>query len=189
MIGGMTESLAGKLLVASPLLVDPNFRRSVVLMCLHDENGAMGLILNRPVEAALVSDHLPEWTHAAAPPEVLFRGGPVEPATALALARILEEEPQIPWTPIVHRAGLIDISRSPGEFDAPIDRVRIFGGYAGWAAAQLADEIEEKAWFILDSWPSDLFTDRPETLWKDVLIRQGGDLALMAHYPNNPSLN
>ena len=189
MIERMPESLAGKLLVASPLLVDPNFRKSVVFVCLHDENGAMGLILNRPVEAALVSDHLPEWTQSAAPPGVLFRGGPVEPAAALALAQIIDEEPQIPWTPIAHRAGLIDISRSPGEFEAQIDRVRIFGGYAGWGATQLADEIEEKAWFIVDSWSSDLFTDRPETLWKDVLTRQGGDLALMGHYPDDPSLN
>jgi len=189
MIGAMTESLAGKLLVASPLLVDPNFRRSVVFVCLHDENGAMGLILNRPVEAALVSDHLPEWSEAVAPPGVLFRGGPVEPASALALARILAEDPQVPWTPIAHRAGLIDVSRGPRDFAASIDRVRIFGGYAGWGAAQLADEIEEKAWFILESWPSDLFTDRPETLWKDVLLRQGGDLALMAHYPDDPSKN
>jgi putative transcriptional regulator len=189
MIGTMTESLAGKLLVASPLLVDPNFRRSVVLMCLHVENGAMGLILNRPVETALVSDHLPEWTQAVAPPGVLFRGGPVEPASALALARIVEEEPRVPWTPIAHHTGLIDLSRSPDEFVALIDRVRIFGGYAGWGAVQLQDELAEKAWFVLESWPSDLFTDHPESLWSDVLRRQGGDLALMAHYPDDPSLN
>jgi len=189
MIGRMAESLAGKLLVASPVLVDPNFRRSVVLMCLHDEDGAMGLILNRPVEAALVSDHLPEWAHAVAPPGVLFRGGPVEPSSALALALVRQDEPQMQWTPVAHHAGLIDISRGPGEFGPAIDRLRIFGGYAGWGAAQLASEIEEKAWFIIDSWPSDLFTDRPEALWRDLLKRQGGDLALMAYYPDDPSLN
>ncbi len=189
MINAMTDSLAGKLLVASPLLVDPNFQRSVVLMCLHDENGALGLILNRPVDAAQVSDHLPEWGDTVAPPGVLFVGGPVEPASALALARSPGEEPPMSWTPVAHRAGLIDISRGPTEFAAVIDMVRIFGGYAGWGASQLADEIAEKAWFIVDSWPSDLFTNRPETLWKDVLTRQGGDLALMAHYPDDPSLN
>ncbi len=185
----MKDSLAGKLLVASPLLVDPNFHRAVVLVCAHDEGGALGLILNRPVEDALVSDHLPEWTDAAAPPAVLFRGGPVEPGTALALARSSGGEPPVAWTPVAHRAGLIDISRGPAELAPMIDTLRIFGGYAGWGASQLAEEIAEKAWFTVESWPSDLFTSEPEALWKHVLRRQGGDLALVAHYPDDPSLN
>ena len=185
----MVESLAGKLLVASPLLVDPNFYRTVVLMCLHDNDGAMGLVLNRPVAAALVSEHLPEWHHAVTPPDVLFRGGPVEPAAALALGHAAAGVEPLDWTAVAHRVGLVDMSKDPSEFAQTIDRVRIFGGYAGWGAGQLADEIEEKAWFVLDSWPTDFFTDQPETLWREVLRRQGGDLQLMASYPEDPALN
>lgn len=179
----MAEFYAGKLLVATPKLLDPNFFRTVVLICSHDENGALGLILNRPIEEVDVGEHLPEWRPLAASPEVVFAGGPVEPSAAMALAS------PAPAGPILDGLGLADLSRSPGELSPGPRTVRVFAGYSGWAAGQLEAEVADDAWFVVDARPGDVFSNEPGRLWHTVLRRQRGELGMYAFFPPDPAAN
>lgn len=177
----MSDSLAGRLLVASPLLTDPNFARGVVLVMQHDHDGAVGVILNRPSESP-VTDHLPRWAPAAADPDVVFVGGPCEPEVAIGLTE--GERVREPVGP--PGLGVADLESDP----EPGRRVRIFSGYAGWGPGQLESELEEEAWLVVDPEPADAFSSRPERLWRDVLARQPQqELRLLASYPPDPSLN
>jgi putative transcriptional regulator len=185
------EALAGKLLVASPTLLDPNFHRSVVLLCAHGAEGAFGVILNRPLGPAAVGDRLPEWRERLAEPAVLFGGGPVEPATALALghARGETNTDASGWTPLTGPTGPVALGTEAGELAAQLTRVRVFAGHAGWGAHQLEAEIAQGAWFVVEARAEDIFTDAPERLWQRVLRRQPGDLVLQAFYPPDLRLN
>ncbi len=188
----MAVSLEGRLLVAGPGLIDPNFWRAVVLVCRHDDDGALGLILNRPAELP-VGDLLPGWVEALAGPEVVFVGGPVEPEMAVALARLLPEyagrAESDTWTPIDDRLGLLDLSVTPGDEVGALESLRVFAGYAGWTDGQLDFEVASGDWFILDSRPDDPFSGEPVDLWRTVLRRQHGHLAFFADFPPHPSLN
>ena len=186
----MTESYAGKLLIASPKLVDPNFLRTVVLICSHDEKGAFGLVLNRPLEGVQVGEHVPAWVEHVAEPTVVFQGGPVEPTVGLGLALCREAEDAQGWTPVVGRMGLVDLARPPGaDGSTDIERARVFVGYSGWGAGQIEAEMADEAWFAVDAEPGDAFTEDPGRLWHDVLRRQGGKLAMFAFFPQDPTVN
>jgi len=87
------------------------------------------------------------------------------------------------------RLGLVDLDAPPEVLAAEVTEFRVFAGYAGWGAGQLRSEIEEGAWFVLAGEPNDVFIDDPEQLWRQVLRRQGGDLALVATFPDDPGLN
>lgn len=176
----MSESVAGTLLVASPVLIDPNFFRTVVLVLQHDEEGAVGVILNRP-SASQVSDHLAEWAVVACEPPVVFVGGPVEPAVAICLASSGAQGE----IPVIEGVWVVDVGEGPGD----ISTARIFSGYAGWAAGQLEAELAEGSWIVVDAEPADAFVTNPDALWSDVLRRQRGSLRLLASYPPDPSLN
>jgi putative transcriptional regulator len=169
-------SLKGKLLVATPGLLDPNFFRTVVLMLEHTDDGAVGVVLNRPSEHELVSA-LPDWEARAAAPSVLFVGGPVGAGTAICLGR----------TDGSADVAVIDATLDPDDLDGA--EVRFFSGYSGWGAGQLEAEIDEGAWLVLEADPDDALDDEPELLWSRVLERQGGTLALLAHYPDDPLTN
>lgn len=185
----MEESLGGKLLVASPKLLDPNFARTVVLVLSHDENGALGVVLNRALEVS-VDDVLPGWAPLVEPPQVLFSGGPVDRTAALAVAKLLGSNEVPGFTRMTGSIGLLDLTREPHELPVDdIDGLRVFGGYAGWGAGQLEAEIEEEAWFVLDAEPGDPFRTEPEALWRDVLRRQQGRLAMFAFLPEDPRMN
>jgi putative transcriptional regulator len=192
----MTEqSLSGRLLAATPQLGDPNFRRTVVLIVEDDlEEGTLGVVLNRPTEVPL-DQVLEAWTGLATGPQVVFRGGPISPNSALALALVpgRDEEP-VGWrsldgTPMMSRLGLVDLGAPPELLAGGITSMRVFAGYAGWGAGQLRDEIDEGAWYVLPGDPGDAFAADPEHLWQAVLRRQGGDLALVATYPDDPMWN
>jgi putative transcriptional regulator len=180
--GFMAEDrLAGRLLVASPVLLDPNFVRAVVLLLQHDEEGAVGVILNRPTEEP-VERHLPEWTNHLEEPPVVFLGGPVEPSVAIGVART-----DTPADAELPGVDLVDLGSDPaGQLDGG---VRVFSGYAGWGAGQLEDELAEGAWLVLNAWAEDVFSEQPEDLWSQVLRRQGGRIAMLATFPFDPSLN
>jgi len=178
-----------RLLVATPGLVDPNFDRSVVLMLEHDDGGALGLILNRPGPVP-VESLFPEWADLAAPPPTLFHGGPVAAGAVLTLA--LTAEPDAPpegWVHLFGAVGVIDIRREPDAAVPAIAAVRIFSGYAGWAAGQLEGEIDAGGWVVVDAVPEDAFTPDPEGLWSAVLKRQAGWLRVVAACPPDPSTN
>ncbi|MBB0244011.1 YqgE/AlgH family protein [Streptomyces alkaliphilus] len=185
----MTEvsSLAGRLLVAAPALADPNFTRSVVLVLDHDADGALGVVLNRPTPVD-VSEVLEPWAALAGEPGVVFQGGPVALDAALALAVVPGEGP-LGWRRVHGSIGLVDLDAPPEVLAGEVGSLRVFAGYAGWGAEQLEGELDEGAWYIVDSEPGDVSVPRPEGLWRAVLRRQRSGLALLATYPDDPSLN
>lgn len=180
-------TLKGRLLVASPALRDPNFDRTVVLLLEHTEDGALGVVLNRPSQLDL-SEALPEWGGLAIEPQVVFVGGPVQTGSLIGLAAAWTDGQVEGWTPLIGRLGAVDLEH-PDALAPGIGEVRIFSGYAGWASGQLESELEVGAWFVLDAAPDDALSPEPERLWRTVLRRQGGRLALMASYPENPDWN
>ncbi|MBC6458017.1 YqgE/AlgH family protein [Actinomadura sp. HBU206391] len=191
----MDDGIAvGSLLVATPLLDDPNFRRSVVLVVEHDhEDGTLGVVLNRPTEVP-VDRVLPPWGELVTGPSVVFQGGPVALDSALALASVPGEDEPLGWRALdgasdVSRVGLVDLDAPPSLIASEVVQFRVFAGYAGWGAGQLRTEIEEGAWYVLPGEPRDVFMDDPERLWQAVLRRQGGDLAFVSTFPDDPSLN
>jgi putative transcriptional regulator len=187
-------SLAGRLLVATPVLSDPNFRRTVVLIVEHEaEQGTLGVVLNRPTQVQ-VGQVLEPWTDLATSPSVVFNGGPVAPNSALALALVPGTDEPVGWHPLdgapaVARLGLVDLDAPPGLLAPAVASLRVYAGYAGWSADQLEAEIGEGAWYVLPAEPGDAFCAEPERLWPAVLRRQGGELAYVATYPDDPSLN
>lgn len=185
----MLGDLTGRLLVASPLLLDPNFHRSVVLVCAHGPEGAFGLVLNRAL-AVPVGDPLPAWAGAVCAPPVVFLGGPVSPARAVGLALLAPGVEGAPGVArVTGRVGLLDLEREPSSVGAGVEQVRVFIGHAGWGAGQLESELLGEAWFVVDALPGDAFAPEPEGLWGAVLRRQRGDLSMLAHFPPDVGLN
>ncbi|GAA4922577.1 putative transcriptional regulator [Stackebrandtia albiflava] len=183
------ESLVGRLLVATPALQDPNFERTVVLLVGSEPSGSLGVVLNRATEVP-VADVLGDWGRLAQEPAVLFEGGPVQPEAAIALgwARNGAGEADC-FKPFAGRLGTVDLGADPDVLTRTLDGMRVFAGYASWGPGQLDGEIEEGAWMVFDSLPSDPFASRPEDLWPMVWRRQGGLLAAIAMYPPDPSHN
>ncbi len=179
-------STAGRLLVATPPLVDPNFDRTVVYVVDHDHAGAVGVILNRPDEA-LLPEPLDRWTQFLAEPTVLFRGGPVAPEALLALGLTREgtDHEQL----IVGRVRSVDLSSDPALLAAELRGLRVFSGYSGWGPGQLDGEIASGAWIVADANDGDLIDPTPDTLWRRVLARQTGRLAWLANVPDDLSAN
>ncbi len=185
----MPDTLTGRLLIATPNIEDPNFRRAAVLLCAHDREGAFGLVLNQPLEDEAVAGHLPEWAPLAVEPAVLFRGGPVSPSAVFAVAAS-DDLPVERWgLRIAPGLGLIDPGRGPGHFAGRLGRMRFFAGYAGWGEGQLDGEIAGHGWFVIDALPDDPFVVQPGALWREALRRQGGELARFASHPGEPGVN
>jgi putative transcriptional regulator len=192
------STLKGKLLLATPVIGDPNFERTVILVLDHGDEGTLGLVLNRPTEVAVL-DPLPEWGDLAATPSVVFVGGPVEQEAAIALARLRPEGRSAASGldgpsgetagPVVDAIGTLDLSRHPLELDDTVEEVRIFAGYSGWGPGQLQAEMESDAWFVVDATADDVLSNHPSELWAAILRRQGGDLALVSYCPPDPSAN
>lgn len=182
------QRLLGKLLVASPLLRDPNFERSVVLVAAHDDSSALGVVLNRATEVE-VTDVLDGWEQLVAAPSVVFEGGPVQPDAAICVARARPEFDLDGFSPFMGSIGTLDVTREPESFAGQLDGLRVFAGYAGWEAGQLEAEVAEGAWFVCDTLPGDPFVAQPDDLWTMVLRRQQGLLAAVAIFPSDPSLN
>jgi putative transcriptional regulator len=183
--------LKGRLLVATPGLVDPNFFRTVILVVEHNDDGAVGVVLNRPSETPLQPGPLEGWTDLAADPSLVFVGGPVSETAAVCLGRLHPHASLPGWEPVVGGLGVVDLAQELDETltRGAIDRVRVFAGYAGWGAGQLEDEIDEGAWYVLDADPEDALSSQPGGLWRFVLQRQGGKLALVANFPADPNMN
>ena len=180
-----TPPLRGRLLVAAPPLVDPNFDRTVILVLEHGDDGSLGLVLNRPSATAL-ADVLPDWKAVADDPAVVFVGGPVSPDAVIALAR---GAGGAGWVPVIDDLGTIDLGGDPTLVAADLTALRVFVGYAGWAAGQLDDELAQHAWFVVDAHTSDPFATDPAALWSAVLRRQRGRIAMFASCPDDPSVN
>ena len=181
----MTSTRA-RLLVATPELVDPNFHRSVVLVLEHNDDGALGVVLNRP---RLVggAEAVPQWADRLAFPSRLHRGGPVSEDSVIGLA--LGPAGGIDGlSPLLGQLGVVDLHRSPDELPG-VEPVRLFAGYSGWSAGQLDAELMAGGWIVVDARPEDALTTSPEELWRIVLGRQPGLLGHLAGYPDDPSVN
>jgi putative transcriptional regulator len=185
----MTEARAGMLLVATPVLLDPNFADTVVLLLDVDENGALGVVLNRPTPVR-VSEVLADWGDVVTEPEVLFQGGPVSTEGALAVALLSRaDDAPVGFREVVGQLGVVDLDTPVELVDGTIEDMRIFAGYAGWGAAQLDGEIEEGSWYVVPAEAPDVFRADPTDLWRDVLRRQPGELAWHSTRPVDPDLN
>ena len=180
--------LKGRLLVATPALLDENFFRTVVLIVEHNAEGAAGVVLNRPSETPLVGGPLGDWEDVAADPALVFVGGPVQPSAAVCLARAHAGEQPAGFEPIFDGLGVLDIGEGSSAVRTGL-RIRVFAGYAGWGAGQLEREIEEGAWYVIDADPEDALSSQPVGLWRFVLQRQPGKLALVANFPIDPTMN
>ncbi len=181
-------SLDGQLLVATPRLMDPNFARTVLLVLNHDEDGALGVVINRPLEL-LVAEVLPVWSDAVAQPRTVFSGGPVGRDSAIAVAVALGDGPAAGFQPVAPGYGLIDLDGQPADVLPDLAGLRVFSGYAGWGPDQLESEIREGSWYVVAASPTDLVSSEPELLWRQVLRRQPGDLAYVSTFPDDPALN
>jgi putative transcriptional regulator len=172
-------SLTGKLLVATPRLVDPNFYRTVILVVQHDEQGTLGLVLNR-VTMEEAEGYLPTWVDHLSTPGLVHYGGPVEPEVAIGLG--LTSQGMYAG---VSGLALVDLSQVP-EPDAP--KIKVYSGYSGWSAGQLEEELAVGSWYVVPAAPDDPFAE-PDTLWRKVLRRQSGLLSVISTYPEDPELN
>ncbi len=184
---------AGRLLVATPSLSD-FFDRAVVLVLQHDDDGTQGLVLNKPLDAR-VDAVLPQWHQHVTEPARLFQGGPVGMDSALGLVQMptptsADSMPTVVGVNVLGGGvGLVDLD-APAEVVIPQVRcLRVYVGYAGWTPGQLADEIDDGAWHVVDADRRDAFRPDVGTLWREVLMRQRNKVSWLATYTENPEHN
>ena len=180
------DSARGKLLIAGPTLLDPNFWRTVVLVIEHTEDGALGLVLNRPSETT-VGEAVPGLENLVELDEQLFIGGPVQPSSVIVLAEF--EDPGDAALLSFDGIGVLGTDASVQEQRADLKEARAFVGHAGWGPGQLDSELERDDWILEPARREDAFASEPRELWTLVLTRKGGSYALVARMPPDPSVN
>ncbi len=180
------ESIRGQLLVAGPALLDPNFWRTVVLIVEHNEEGALGLVLNRPSETS-VAEAVPQLGTLLDPDERLFIGGPVQPSSVIVLAEF--EDATDAALLAFDDVGVLGTGPSPEDLSAGVRSGRAFLGHAGWGPGQLDGELERGDWILEPARLEDAFSVDALGLWSEVLTRKGGSYALVARMPADPSVN
>jgi putative transcriptional regulator len=178
------DSNRGQLLIAGPALLDPNFFRTVVLVVEHSEDGAFGLVLNRPSETT-AGEAVAELEALLELDDPVFIGGPVQPSALIVLADF--EDPDDAALLAFDDVGVL--AGASADQAAGIRRSRAFVGHSGWGPGQLESELERGDWFLETATGEDAFTDNPLKLWESVLTRKGGSYALVARMPPDPSVN
>lgn len=186
--------------MAAPVLTDPNFSRTIVLVLSHDPSGALGLVLNR-IELEIPSSTLAPWVVHGPPPISLFTGGPVQPDGFIGLMSVptpslSHDNSTELFTPFIELAGYtlgtvdlglgVDSLRDHGFAEAP---VRVYRGYTGWGPGQLDHELRRPGWLVANAQASDPFVEEPWDLWRTVLARQDGPTAWLAGFPDDLSAN
>jgi len=179
------DTLHGQLLIASPSLLDPNFKRTVVLVTEHTEDGAAGLVLNRPSPSP-VTELVPQLEALVEDDDQVWIGGPVQTNAVLVLGEFVD--PDEAAVPLFGTLGFPSLE-DPEEVVPATTRRRVFAGYAGWGAGQLESELERDDWIVEPAHNDDAFTEAPDELWADVLRRKGGIYELVARIPEDPSVN
>ncbi|SHJ51768.1 putative transcriptional regulator [Hymenobacter daecheongensis DSM 21074] len=182
----------GSLLISQPFLGDPNFERTVVLMCRHsDEEGSFGLVLNRDSTLRLGDVlELPGGDASPAAGLPLGLGGPVQPDTL----HYLHHRPDIP-----HAVDLGQQVYWGGDFGVLLglllsgelgpDDVRLYVGYSGWTAGQLGEEVKENVWIVHPNAAGKVFTLDNDAFWRAILREKGGRFRVLSNYPTDPRLN
>lgn len=185
------EVAPGALLIASTALSGETFVRTVVYVIEHDEQGTLGVVLNRMSDAA-VHNILPRWADLAASPRAVFVGGPVGTSSALCLG-VAKAGVDVAKQPKLHQVlgpvAMVDLDADPEEMATVLTGVRIFAGYAGWEAGQLDDELAESSWIVAPGLPTDLLSEPSVDIWQRVLQRQPWPLPLLSTYPLRPEDN
>lgn len=183
----MKTPAKGDLLISEPFLPDPNFKRTVILVCAHNKEGTFGLVLNH--SSALYFDDVIEEIDEF--PQPLYIGGPVEQNTLHYLHRNEQLD------------GAEDLGNGlywGGSFNELLQRIefrnieahdyKFFVGYAGWAEGQLEQEIQEGSWFVAkNASPEQVFDMDPDSLWRSILREMGGKYKMFSNYPIDPRLN
>jgi putative transcriptional regulator len=180
------DSIRGQLLIAGPALLDPNFRRTVVLVVEHNDDGALGLVLNRPSDTS-VREAVPELEQLVNLDDSLFIGGPVQPSTVIILAQF--EDATDAALIAFEDVGVLATGPAPDDPIAGVRRGRAFVGHSGWGPGQLDSELQRGDWILEPARREDAFSTSPPDLWPNVLKRKGGSYALVARMPPDPSLN
>jgi putative transcriptional regulator len=180
------DSARGQLLIAGPALLDPNFWRTVVLVVEHTDDGALGLVLNRPSETS-VADAVPQLDELVDPDERLFIGGPVQPSSVMVLAQF--EDADDAALLAFDDVGVLGGTGTSEQRAAGVRSARAYVGHAGWGPRQLDGELERGDWILEPATLADAFTADPRELWAEVLTRKGGSYALVARMPPDPSVN
>ncbi len=181
-------SLRGRLLVAEPTLADPNFNRTVVYLIEHGDDGALGVVLNRPSDTD-VREVVPTWAPYVSEPKQVFVGGPVSPEAAICLGRCADGQMSELFNPLSGDVGVVDLNGDPLDAPPGLTDLRVFAGYSGWGAGQLEVEMAMDGWFVIDAVADDLFAETAEQLWRGVLARQAGPLRRFSAYPDDPTVN
>ena len=179
------ESLQGKLLIAGPTLWDPNFRRTVLLIGHHDDEGAVGVILNRASETS-VAEAVPPLSILVPADEPVFLGGPVQPDAAVVVADFVD--PSAADFLAFDTIGFLP-SETHADVGVAVRRARVFAGYAGWGPGQLEAEMDEGSWVVEPARAGDVFSTDPSRLWEDVLRRKGSSFDLLRLMPLDPTQN
>ncbi|NJN27630.1 MAG: YqgE/AlgH family protein [Cyclobacteriaceae bacterium] len=182
------EPQRGDLLISEPFLADPNFVRTVILLCEHNEDGSFGFVLNKPAIVTLghLLDKVPNRT------DTVFVGGPVQQNTL----QFVHRKPDI----IDGGTEIIKDLYWGGNFDQIITMldnnliaesdIKFFVGYSGWSAGQLNNEIELNSWIISRNVNAEqIFDADVESLWKEVLKKMGGKYKIVSNFPVDPRLN
>ncbi|HJY62617.1 MAG TPA: YqgE/AlgH family protein [Ignavibacteria bacterium] len=178
----------GKILISEPFLLDPNFKRTIILLTEHGEEGSLGFVMNKPTDHyihKLVED-FPEFDSK------VFYGGPVQLNMLQFIYRADAPfvESSIEILPGLYWGGSFDILKdmieagtvSPGDF-------RFFLGYSGWGEEQLNDELCANSWIVANASLDNIFSDEPDKLWREILKGMGKKFAILASFPENPSVN
>ena len=177
------RNLAGSLLVAHPHMLDPNFRRAVLFVSDHDpEEGALGVILNRPLDKH-VGDLVTEEAPSGLWEVPVFLGGPVGKNQLMFAAFEWEQNDGVKLN---HNVGLDEAN---ARIDQDPESIRAFVGYAGWGAGQLESEMKQNAWLVEKPTPAKLKPERLPKLWFDIMRSLGPWYKLLAAAPDDPSLN
>ncbi len=181
-----TTVCAGDLLISEPYLPDPNFERTVVLMCQHQEAvGSFGLVLNKPTRVQVY-----EATHLKSIRQSLFIGGPVEQNTLHFVHYLNEVKGSTHLKDGLHWGGDLSSLELMAELiQLGTAQCRFFAGYSGWGAHQLATEIRENSWIISRVDLTEILTVEPDKLWMHILKKMGGKYRVFANFPEDPRLN
>lgn len=201
-LGDAGEPFVGALLVATPQIDEPTFRRALVLILEHHadhdadeaaaDGGTLGVVIN-DISAVPAQELVPGWSGVLH--SHVGVGGPVQTDAGVALARLVDAPTgQVPEgvRPLTGLWALLDLDADPGQLEGTLADAGLFMGYAGWAPGQLDHELAEGSWWVVDSWPNDLAVARQqprEVAWAAVLRRQRSDLCLACTFPSDPALN
>ncbi|MEX2467412.1 MAG: YqgE/AlgH family protein [Gemmatimonadota bacterium] len=179
------HSLQGQLLISAGGLMDPNFRHTVVLVGEHGPEGALGVVLNRPLDLT-VEEAIPELQGFVESGSPVFEGGPVQPESPVLLVEFTRTGEA--HLPVFGNVGFL-IGDVPADATEAIGRARVFAGYSGWGPGQLEAEMAEGSWIVESAREDDVFTDAPELLWSRVLRRKGPEYEGLSKMPYDPSMN